>query len=155
VRDDESEMRARWRVQWRARTAGRASSGEARRAVAMAGTLGCRRCCGVRGRVKWGNEEEATLPGRRRRARGAESGRGCRAAGVAGAWWPRGKRALALVGTRRALANGEREQGSGAEAGRAVFGRGPGSEAAAREREKPFSIYIFKKFLNASFQILF
>jgi hypothetical protein len=68
--------------------------------------------------------------------------------GVAGAWWPRGKRALALVGTRRALANGEREQGSGTEAGRAVFGRGPGSEAAAREREK----YIFQLYFQGIFK---
>jgi hypothetical protein len=31
-----------------------------------------------------------------------EAGRGCHATGVAGAWLPRGGRALALVGTRRA-----------------------------------------------------
>jgi len=80
----------------------------------------------------------------------AESGRGYRVAGVAGAWSPRGGRALALVGTRRAgtarhsaEAGRAREVGwagraAGAATGQAGFGRGPRKEAAAREKEKTF-----------------
>ena len=87
-------LRARWRVQRRAVVVGRAGPSEVRRAVAMAGALCCCRCCWARGRVKWRIEEEAALLGRCRRARGAESGRLRRAAGVAGTWQPRGGRAL-------------------------------------------------------------
>ena len=114
------------------------------------------------------------MVGRCRRARG----RGCRPAatrgGVDGAWPPRGARALPRSGRDAARQRaGERGGRPGAALGwaglamraalaREVCGCRPGrlrpwagSEAAAREGEKPFSIYIFKKFLNASFQILF
>ena len=84
-----------------------------------------------------------------------EAGRGCRVTGVAGAWSPRGGRALALVGTRRAgtarhsaEAGRAREvgwagQAAGAAAGRAGFGREPRKEAAARERRNHFSQFPF------------
>ena len=98
----------------------------------------------------------------------AEAGRGCRAAGVAGAWSPRGGRALALVGTRRAgtawrsaEAGRAREvgwagRGAGAVAGRAGFGRGPRSEAAARERiETLFNFLFSRKFQIAVFKYPF
>ena len=45
VREEEAELRARWRVQRRARTAGRATSDEAWRAVAKADVRRCCCCC--------------------------------------------------------------------------------------------------------------
>ena len=44
---------------------------------------------------------------------------------------------------------------AGAAAGQAGFGRGPRSEAAARERRKALFNYVFNKILNTSFQISF
>ena len=96
-----------------------------------------------------------------------EAGRGCHAACVTGAWWPRGERRL----TRSAAARGNRRgaaqrrpdaraglgrtrgvRAAGAVAGRAGFGRGPRSEAAAHERiETFFSNSIFNEFSNISF----
>ena len=115
--------------------------------------------------------EERSVVGRKRRARGAESGRLRRAAGVAGTWPPRGGRVLprserrAGTGaaqrwagqTRAGLGWAEaRWAGAGVGVRWAGFGRGPRNEAAARERRKaPFLNYIFKKFSNTSFQISF
>ena len=97
----------------------------------------------------------------------AEAGRGCRAVGVAGAWSPRGGRALTRSGRdareRRGAAQrrpdvalgrpdaalgwaerGARERGGGGAATvRAGFGRGPRREATARERRKHFSQFLF------------
>ena len=84
---------------------------------------------------------------------GAEAGRDGRAAGVAGAWSPRGGRALAQSGRdareRRGAALGQAGRGAGlgrtwgarvagAVVGRAGFDRGPRREATARERRKAF-----------------
>ena len=71
---------------------------------------------------------------------GAVSGRGCRAAGEgASARWAGPRRGgLERRGGRPGRLCGWAE-----------------SEAAAREGEKLFFIYIFKNFLKASFQILF
>ena len=100
----------------------------------------------------------------RGRAEGArvegEAGRGCRAAGVAGAWSPCGGRALALVGTRRAgTARRSAEAGRAREVGWAGCGareRGARwqaelASAVGRERrrrpakgEKHFSIFYFQ-----------
>jgi len=79
-----------------------------------------------------------------------------------GAAWRPGRRGRrAARGSGRGVGLGRRSAaGQGETRGRR--GREPGrlrpwveSEAAAREGEKPFVIYIFKKLLNASFQILF
>ena len=77
----------------------------------------------------------------RGRAEGArvegEAGRGCRAAGVAGAWSPRDGRALALVGTRRAgMARRSAEAGHAREVGWAGHGAG---ERRARWQAEPAS----------------
>ena len=70
----------------------------------------------------------------------AEAGRGYRAAGVAGAWSPRGGRALALVRTRRGAALG-RPDARGAGLGRGEVGwRGCGArERGARWQAEPAS----------------
>ena len=106
--------------------------------------------------------EERSAVGRKRSARGAESGRLRRAAGVAGTWPPRGGRALPRserrAGTSVARAEaGQTRVGLGwAEAKRAAlrearwagFDRGPRNEAVAREgRKEIFRLYfqeIFK-----------
>ena len=100
-----------------------------------------------------------------------EAGRGCRAAGVAGAWSPRGDRVL----TRSGRGAGERRGAARRQARRAWGWAGPRRGGLARARgfagpasavgretrrrpvkgEKPFSSYIFKKFSNTSFQISF
>ena len=94
-----------------------------------------------------------------------EAGRGYHAAGVAGAWSPRGGRALtrsrrdarerrgaaqrrpdATRGRPDAGAGLGRTRGAravGTTAGRASFGRGPRREATARERRKHFSQFLF------------
>ena len=60
----------------------------------------------------------------------AEAGQGCRAAGVAGGWPPRGGRALALVRTRRAgtarrsAETGQAHEWARPDAGRASSGCG-------------------------------
>ena len=101
---------------------------------------------------------------------GVMSGRGCRAAVDAGMRSPRGGRFLPRSWRGAASSRGMARR---AEAGRAGAARGwaearrarglcwaglrgwAESEAAAREGEKLFFIYIFKNFLKASFQILF
>ena len=64
VREEEAELRARWRVQRRARTAGRAGSGEARRAVARAGVRCGYYCCWASERVEREVRRSAARPGR-------------------------------------------------------------------------------------------
>ena len=96
----------------------------------------------------------------------AEAGRGCRAAGVAGAWSPRGGRALTRSGrdsrewrgaarrqARRARGWAGPRRGGLAwarEVRWAGFGRGPRNGATARERRKHFSKFLFL----INFQIL-
>ena len=98
---------------------------------------------------------------------GAVSGRGCRAAGDAGTWSPRGESFLrrSRRGAATGAARGRRASARWAGPRRGGLERRGGrpgrlcgwaeSEAAAREGEKLFFIYIFKNFLKASFQILF
>ena len=112
---------------------------------------------------------------------GAGSGRGCRAAGDAGTWSPRGGMSLPRSARGRAASRGtvrgwaeasaardgvsrpargvlgwaERGEARAGDAGWAGFGRRARSEAAAYEGGKTFFICIFKGFLNAIFQILF
>ena len=115
--------------------------------------------------MKWGIEEEAALPGRRRRARG----------GGVRPWLLRGERCRCMVATWRASPDAVRTwRGDGhgarekkarrAEAGRAgaargfagpACGAGPKARRRPAKTEKLFFIYIFKNFLKASFQILF
>ncbi|XP_066383048.1 uncharacterized protein [Miscanthus floridulus] len=104
------------------------------------------------------------------------SGRGCRAAGNAGTWSPRGGSSLSRSwrGAATDAARGRRSQRAGlgwakarwAGAGGALlraallarwagFSRRARSEAAAREEKILFQIKFFKEFLNAIFQILF
>ena len=58
---------------------------------------------------------------------------------------------------KRLLGQGEalREHRRGAEAGRATCAAGPKARRRPANEKNPFFIYIFKKFLNAIFQILF
>ena len=89
----------------------------------------------------------------------AEAGRGCRAAGVAGAWSPRGGRALTRSGRdareRRGAALGQagRDAGlgrtrgaraAGAAAGRAGFAVGREGRRRPVKGEKHFSIFDFQ-----------
>ena len=106
-----------------------------------------------------------------------ESGRGCRAAGVAGAWSPRGDRALTRSGRdareRRGAAQRRpdtalgrpdtalgwaerraRERGGGDRPGRLRPWAEKGGDGPRKEKTF-FSISIFKKFSNTSFQISF
>ena len=102
------------------------STDEGGRVGADAGQL--QRTAGVLCRIRNGERQRAR--------RGAEAGQT-----RVGLGWAEAKRAAL------------RE--AGAAAGRAGFGRGPRSEATAREMRNPFSNYIFKKFLNTSFKFSF
>ena len=101
---------------------------------------------------------------------GAGAGRGCRAAGDADAWSPRGESVLTRSGRGAATgaARGGRSQraglgrgevgwsGAGALLARwAGFGRGPEARRRLDKEGKAFFKYIFKEFLHAIFQILF
>ena len=82
-----------------------------------------------------------------------EAGRGCRAAGVAGAWSPHGGRALARSGRDARERRGAvlRQAGRGARERRALQQAGPASAVGREARRQPvkeekhFSIFDFQE----------
>ena len=125
VREVEAELLAKWSGRRRAVVAGRANSAEARRERWRRRA----RACSVamlwlaEWRGKWGARRGRAGEGERVEWRGPP---GCHPYAVAGVRRPRGGRGLTLVG------HGARAGGrASAEAGWAVFGRGPRSEGAA------------------------
>ena len=110
----------------------RGSGGVGGELVARAGAAGAaseRAGGGMRRRQRGRAEEGARVEG--------EAGHGCRSAGFAGAWSPRGGRALALVGTRRVgTARRSAEAGRAREVGWAEHGAG---ERQARRQAEPAS----------------
>ena len=131
----------------------RGSGGVGGELVARAGAAGAaseRAGGGMRRRQRGRAEEGARVEG--------EAGHGYRTVGVAGAWSPRGGRALTRSGRdareRRGATQRRPDAGAGlgrtrgaraagAAAGRAGFGRGPRREATARERRKHLSQFLF------------
>jgi len=118
-----------------------------------------------------GNEPASALASAGEGGRvGTGSGRGCRAAGDADAWSPRGEQALPRSGRAARRVSGQARGGRpgvvrrwagpsearrAREAGWADFGRGPEAKRRPTKEEKAFSKYIFKEFLNAIFKYYF
>ena len=112
--------------EWRRERRGRSPARQRRRSVARAARAAAVAASERAGVRNGGGAARAADEGGRVEM---EAGRGCRAAGIAGAWSPRGGRALALVGTRRAgTARRSAEAGSAREVGWA--GRGAGERQA-------------------------